>query len=286
MKKFRISETITNRESDAFKRYLLEVANIPVLSTDEEFEIAMLALQNPNDTTNVDLLVKHNLRFVITVSKQYVTNTLKLEDLVNEGNYGLITAAKRFDASRGFKFISYAVWWIRRSILAYIAENGRTIRLPNNKNNVMQKIKTEYDVLEQVLERVPSYDELLDALDHHFTDSEVSFFIDTISTSLISLDTVVGHEGSATPFSDLVRETNTVESDHLVNESDSDYNISRILGILKSDNERQVLTMLFGLDGEESMKLKSVGLAMNLTSERVRQIRDAGLIKLRHALKE
>jgi len=285
MKKFRMTETITNRESDAFKRYLLEVANIPVLSTDEEYEIATLAVQNPKDITYIDQLVKHNLRFVISVAKQYATTDLKLEDLVNEGNYGLISGAQRFDPSKGFKFISYAVWWIRRSILAYIAEHGRTIRLPNNKNNVMQKIKTEYDVLEQVLERVPSYDELVDALESHFTDSEISFFIDTISTTLVSLDTVVGHDGSSTPFSDLVKETNTVESDHIVKEDDSNYNISRILGVLKSDNERQVLTMLFGLDGAESMKLKTVGLAMNLTSERVRQIRDAGLIKLRHALK-
>jgi len=285
MKKFRMTETITNRESDAFKKYLLEVANIPVLSTDEEYNIAMMAYQNPKDNTNVDKLVKHNLRFVISVAKQYTTTNLKLEDLVNEGNYGLITGAKRFDPTRGFKFISYAVWWIRRSILAYIAENGRTIRLPNNKNNVMQKIKTEYDVLEQILERVPSYDELVDALDGNFTDSEISFFIDTISTTMISLDTVVGHDGSATPYSDLVKDNNTIESDHLVNKDDSKYNISKILGVLKSDNEREVLTMLFGLNGEESMKLKTVGLVMDLTSERVRQIRDAGLIKLRHALK-
>jgi RNA polymerase primary sigma factor len=285
MKKFRMTETITNRESDAFKKYLLEVANIPVLSTDEEYEIAMLAHQNPKDTTNVDKLVKHNLRFVISVAKQYATPSLKLEDLVNEGNYGLITGAKRFDPTRGFKFISYGVHWIRRSILGYIAEHGRTIRLPNNKNNVMQKIKTEYDVLEQILERVPSYGELTDALDGNFTDSEISFFIDTISTTMISLDTVVGHDGSSTPYSDLVKDNNTIESDHLVNKDDSKYNISKILGVLKSDNEREVLTMLFGLNGEESMKLKTVGLVMGLTSERVRQIRDAGLIKLRHALK-
>lgn len=280
-----MSETITNRESDAFKKYLLEVANIPVLSTDEEYEIAMLAYQNPKDTTNLDKLVKHNLRFVISVAKQYATATLKLEDLVNEGNYGLISGAKRFDPTRGFKFISYAVWWIRRSILAYIAEHGRTIRLPNNKNNVMQKIKTEYDVLEQVLERIPSYDELVDALKGNFTDSEVSFFMDTISTTIISLDTVVGHDGSSTSYSDLVKDTNCIETDYFVNKDDSQYNISKILGVLKSDNEREVLTMLFGLNGEESMKLKTVGIVMGLTSERVRQIRDAGLIKLRHALK-
>lgn len=280
-----MSETITNRESDAFKKYLLEVANIPVLSTDEEYEIAMLAYQNPKDTTNLDKLVKHNLRFVISVAKQYATATLKLEDLVNEGNYGLISGAKRFDPTRGFKFISYAVWWIRRSILAYIAEHGRTIRLPNNKNNVMQKIKTEYDVLEQVLERIPSYDELVDALKGNFTDSEVSFFMDTISTTIISLDTVVGHDGSSTLYSDLVKDTNCIETDYFVNKDDSQYNISKILGVLKSDNEREVLTMLFGLNGEESMKLKTVGIVMGLTSERVRQIRDAGLIKLRHALK-
>ena len=149
----------------------------------------------------------------------------------------------------------------------------------------MQKIKTEYDILEQILERTPSYDELADALDSEFTDSDISFFMDTISTSIISLDTVVGHDGSSTPYSDLVKDDNMIESDYFVNKDDSDYNVSKILGTLKSDNEREVLTMLFGLDGEESMKLKTVGLVMGLTSERVRQIRDNGLMKLRNALK-
>ena len=284
MRQFRIHDTaITNRDKDSFQKYLLEVKAIPVLTADEEYEIAMLA--QADDVKSRELLVKHNLRFVISVAKQYVAKELKLEDLVNEGNCGLITASHRFDPTRGFKFISYAVWWIRRSILAFIADHGRLIRIPNNKNNIMHKLKLRYDVLENKLERKPNYSELCEELNGDFDKGEVSFYLDMMASSLVSLDTPVDSDGSLTPYSDLLSDDDDNSTDHLLKNDDSNYNLNRLLGALKNDNEREVLTLLYGLNGDDELKLKSVGLIMNLTGERVRQIRDKALLRLRNVLR-
>jgi RNA polymerase primary sigma factor len=283
MKNFRINETITNRESASFKKYLFEVSSIDVLTPDKEYEYALQAFQGEKKYR--ELLVKHNLRFVISVAKQYVTNELKLEDLVNEGNVGLITAAERFDPSKGFKFISYGVWWIKRSILAYIADHGRTIRLPNNKNNVMHKLNGKFEELEQIIERRPNFTELLEYVGDTFSSGDVAFYMDATSTSVISLDATIKNDGSETAYSSMVKDDNVVRTDHLVNTQDSEYNIEKMLGVLKNDNERKVLTLLYGLDGGDQLKLKSVGIILGLTSERVRQIRDAAQAKVRNALK-
>jgi RNA polymerase primary sigma factor len=283
MKKFRINETITNRDNDSFKKYLLEVSAIDVLTVDEEYEIAVQAHQG--DEKCLELLVKHNLRFVISVAKQYVKHELKLEDLVNEGNLGLIYAAERFDPTLGFKFISYGVWWIKRSILAYIADHGRTIRLPNNKNNVMHKLNGKFEELEQLIEKRPTYSELLEYVEGEFSPSDVAFYVDTTSSAMISLDATIKNDGSETAYSNLIKDNNVVRTDYLVNDKDSDYNITQMLKLLKNDNERKVLTYVFGLDGGEPLKLKNIGLILGLTSERVRQIRDAALSKLRCSTK-
>lgn len=284
MKRFRINETITNRDNNSFKKYLFEINSIDVLTPDEEYEIALQAFKG--DKKCKELLVKHNLRFVVSVAKQYVTNELKLEDLVNEGNVGLISAAEKFDPSKGFKFISYGVWWIKRNILAYIADHGRTIRLPNNKNNIIHKLNRKFEELEQIIERRPNFDELLDYAGDEFSVTDIEFYMDSRSTNLISLDSPIDNDGSETAYYSMIKDENVERTDYLVNNHDSTYNIEKMLSVLKNDNERQVLTLLYGLDGNDTLKLKNVGIILGLTSERVRQIRDAAKLKLRNAFRE
>jgi len=283
MKRFRINETITNRDNNSFKKYLFEINSIPILTPDEEYELALQAFEGDKESRR--LLVEHNLRFVVSVAKQYVTNELKLEDLVNEGNLGLLTAADKFDPTKGFKFISYGVWWIKRNILSYIADHGRTIRLPNNKNNIIHKLNGKFEELEQTIERRPNFDELLDFVGDEFSITDVAFYMDSISTKIISLDAPIQDDGSETAYSSMVKDENVVRTDHLVNNQDSMYNIEKMLSVLKNDNERQVLTLLYGLDGNDTLKLKNVGVILGLTSERVRQIRDAAKLKLRNAFR-
>jgi len=281
MKKFRVSETITNRDSLSFKKYLLEVSNIDILDADEEYAIAIDS--QSGDLKKRDLLVTHNLRFAISVAKGYVTNELKLEDLVNEANLGLVEASKRFDPTLGFKFISYAVWWIRRSILMYISDHGRAIRLPNNKNNIIHKLKLKSDVLEQSLERKPQYYELLDAIDGEFDAADVSFFLETISSSMISLDAPVDND-SLTSYSDLLKDDNVMKTDHHLTVSDTKEELRQLFGVLKNEKEAEVLTLLYGLGDIEPLTLKTVGHRLGLTSERVRQIRDNAIGRMKEAV--
>ena len=281
MKKFRVSEAITNRDSLSFKKYLLEVNNVPVLETDEEYAIAIDA--QGGDTKKRDLLVTHNLRFVISVAKQYVQNGLKLEDLVNEGNLGLVEASKRFDPTLGFKFISYGVWWIRRAILMYISDHGRAIRLPNNKNNIIHKLKLKSDALEQKLERKPHYYELLEAIDGEFDADDVTFFLETISSNMISLDAPVDNE-SLTSYSDLIKDSNVMKTDYHLNVSDTKEELRQLFGVLKNEKEAEVLTLLYGLGDIEPLTLKTVGAKLGLTSERVRQIRDKAIGRMKNAV--
>lgn len=281
MKKIRISESITQRDSsESFKRYLAEVSKIQVLSTDEEYEIAVMALTG--DKKSLDLLIKHNLRFAISVAKQYVKKDVKLTDLVNEANYGLINAAKRFDPTKGFKFISYAVWWIRRSILAYITDNGRLIRIPSNQNNALTKVRRRYDTLEQILERKPTYIEIIEEYPE-LSGDEVTFFLETNSTSVVSLDASFDDD-NITPYSDMIKDNDVERTDHLVLDDDIKHNITNMLSLLKNDNEREVLKLIYGLNGGEMLTLKRVGVELKLTSERVRQIRDTALLRLKHIL--
>lgn len=282
MKKIRISESITQRDnSESFKRYLSEVSKIPVLTTDEEYEIAILA--NSGDKKALDLLIKHNLRFAISVAKQYVKKDIKLTDLVNEANYGLITAAKKFDPTKGFKFISYAVWWIRKSILTHITDDGRMIRIPSNQNNVLTKVRRRFDTLEQKLERTPTYSEMIDEYPELEGD-EVCFFLETNGSSIVSLDASFSDEDNLTPFSDMIKDNDVVRTDHLVLDEDIKLNITKMLSLLKNDNEREVLKLIYGLNGGEMLTLKRVGAELSLTSERVRQIRDTALLRLKTIL--
>lgn len=279
MKSVEIKQSITNRDSRALKSYFQELSNIPVLGHEEEYEIAYLAFQG--DEKAKELLVKHNLRFVISVAKQYETSQLRLEDLINEGNLGLVIASSKFDPSRGFKFLSYAVYWIRRYILSFIAENGKTIRLPNNKINVITKIKEEFNILEQKLQRSPCYDEVVHALDGVFCEEDVAFYFDSIDTHTISLDAEMGHEGSTTALYNLIQETNNIDASHYLDEEDTEKRQNAILNLLDKDVEREVIKLIYGLDGQEPIPLKTIGFLLGITGERVRQIRDESLEKLK-----
>jgi RNA polymerase primary sigma factor len=283
MKSLKIQESFTNIESTSFKKYLTEVAQIRLLTPDEEYEIAVLA--GNGDKRANELLIKHNLRFVISVAKKYKSPTLNLEDLVNEGNLGLIYASRRFDPSRGFKFISYAIWWIRRSILLYINEHGTAIRLPSNKSNMLHKIKIEFDLMEQKLERKPNFNELVDELEHKFSDEDIAFYCDSIDNKIKSLDLMVNNEGSATAFSNLIEDTSALNVEHYTKGEDSKSNVEAILSILDKPHEREVITLLFGLDGKEPLKLRVIGFFLGLSSERVRQVRDIAIRKMQIGLK-
>tara|TARA_R110000796_G_scaffold1673_2_gene6925 strand:+ start:5822 stop:6697 length:876 start_codon:yes stop_codon:yes gene_type:complete len=285
MKSLKIAESITNRDNKSFKKYLAEVNTIEPLDVDTEFETALLSFEGDDDA--IDRLVKHNLRFVISVAKQYVSRSVSLEDLVNEGNIGLIIAAKKFDPSRGFKFISYAVWWIRRSILTYIADNSRLIRYPNNKHNVIQQVKKAYISLEQQLERQPSYYEVLDVMNHDnskYDEADVAFFIDATTNEMLQLDSGIKDASENFSFYDVIPNDNCAPTNALTNISDSEYNITKILSTLDKQIERDALILLYGLGDEEPLTLKSAALKLNLTPERIRQIRNFALYKLKKSL--
>ena len=283
MKSFKIQETITSRESHALKSYFNELKSINILSTEEEYEIAYSAFQGNQKARGE--VVKHNLRFVISVAKQYETKSLKLEDLINEGNLGLVIASTKFDPSRGFKFLSYAVWWIRRYILAYIADNGKTIRLPNNKINVITKIKDKFTQLEQTLQRQPSYDEMVEALEDKFKEEDVSFYFDSTNTYVASLDAQVGNdEYRSSSLSDMIADDNAIKASYYVDNSDREYRQKRMLLLLDKDLEREVIRLSFGLDGQSPLPLKTIGFLLGITSERVRQIKEFSLKQLKTKL--
>ena len=275
MRQLKISKQITNRESQSLDKYLQEIGKVDLLTPDEEVELAKRIREG--DQFALEKLTKANLRFVVSVAKQYQNQGLSLGDLINEGNLGLIKAAQRFDETRGFKFISYAVWWIRQSILQALAEQSRIVRLPLNRLGSLNKISKTFSELEQKFEREPSPEELAEVLE--VSTSEV---IDTLKISgrHVSMDApfVQGEENSLldvlendsedTPDSELM-------SDSLRKE------VQRALSTL-TQREADVVTFYFGLNGESIMTLEEIGEKFNLTRERVRQIKEKAIRRLRH----
>ncbi|GIV40367.1 MAG: RNA polymerase sigma factor RpoD [Thermonema sp.] len=276
MRQLKISKQITNRESQSLDKYLQEIGKVDLLTPEEEVELAKRIREG--DQVALEKLTKANLRFVVSVAKQYQNQGLSLGDLINEGNLGLIKAAQRFDETRGFKFISYAVWWIRQSILQALAEQSRIVRLPLNRVGSLNKISKTYSELEQRYEREPSPEELAEELD--VSPDEV---IDTLKISgrHVSVDApfVQGEENSLLD----VLENDSEESPDtgLVNES-LRREIQRALSTL-SEREADVITLYFGLNGEHPLTLEEIGERFNLTRERVRQIKEKAIRRLRHA---
>lgn len=275
MRQLKISKQITNRESQSLDKYLQEIGKVDLLTPDEEVELAQRIREG--DQLALEKLTKANLRFVVSVAKQYQNQGLSLGDLINEGNLGLIKAAQRFDETRGFKFISYAVWWIRQSILQALAEQSRIVRLPLNRVGSLNKISKTFSELEQKYEREPSPDELAEVLE--VTTAEV---VDTmkISGRHVSMDApfVQGEENSLLDV--LENDLEETPDNELMNDS-LRREVQRALSTL-TQREADVITLYFGLNGEHSMTLEEIGEKFNLTRERVRQIKEKAIRRLRH----
>lgn len=274
MRQLKITRAITNRESQSLEKYLQEIGKIDLLTPEEETDLARKIKQG--DQMALDKLTRANLRFVVSVSKQYQNQGLSLSDLINEGNLGLIKAGQRFDETKGFKFISYAVWWIRQSILQALAEQSRIVRLPLNKVGSLNKINKAFSQLEQEYEREPSSEELADMLDIETEEVETTL---GIAARHVSVDA---------PFVD--SEDNSLLDTLEVNSEPADHHevytaslkkeIERSLGAL-TERQGKVLKWFFGIDCEHAISLEDIGEEIGLTRERVRQIKDKALQRLR-----
>ncbi|MDN3579719.1 sigma-70 family RNA polymerase sigma factor [Mucilaginibacter flavus] len=274
MRQLKITQSITNRESQSLDKYLHEIGKVDLITAEEEVILAQKIREG--DQAALERLTKTNLRFVVSVAKQYQNQGLTLGDLINEGNLGLIKAAKRFDETKGFKFISYAVWWIRQSILQAIAEQSRIVRLPLNQVGSLSKISKAFSKLEQEYEREPSPEELADIL-----ETTVDKISDTLSNSgrHVSMDApfVQGEENT---LLDVLENHEPNTDSMLINESLSE-EIKRSLSTL-TEREREIIILFFGLSTNHPLSLEEIGEKFNLTRERVRQIKDKALQRLRH----
>jgi len=275
MRQLKITKSITNRESQSLEKYLQEIGKVDLLTPEEEVDLAKRIKQG--DQIALEKLTKANLRFVVSVAKQYQNQGLSLSDLINEGNLGLIKAAQRFDETRGFKFISYAVWWIRQSILQALAEQSRIVRLPLNKVGSLNKINKAFSELEQQYEREPSPEELADLLE--ITTDEVETTLG-VAARHVSMDApfVEGEDNSLLD----VLENNTMPGTdtHLEYADSLRREIERSLGTL-TDRQCDVIKLYFGIGVEHPMSLEDIGDKFGLTRERVRQIKDKAINKLR-----
>ena len=275
MRQLKITKSITNRESQSLEKYLQEIGKVELITSEEEVQLARLIKQG--DQKALDRLTKANLRFVVSVAKQYQNQGLSLPDLINEGNLGLIKAAQRFDETRGFKFISYAVWWIRQSILQALAEQARIVRLPLNKVGLTNRVQKAYSQLEQQFEREPSAEELADLLQMDL--EEVSATL-AISTRHVSVDTPLS-EGEDNTLLDVLENTNTERTDANLDHKESlKMEIDRSMKAL-TERQKEVICYFFGIGVDHPMSLEDIGERFHLTRERVRQIKDKAITKLR-----
>jgi RNA polymerase primary sigma factor len=272
----KISKQYTNRESQSLDKYLQEIGKVELLVFQEEIDLARWIKKG--DQKALEKLTKANLRFVVSVAKQYQNQGLSLGDLINEGNLGLIKAAKRFDETRGFKFISYAVWWIRQSILQALAEQSRIVRLPLNRVGALNKIGKAFSTLEQEFEREPSASELAEELDMSLF--EVSDTL-KISGRHLSMDAPFA-QGEDNRLLDVIQDNRQPTPDSGLLEQSLKDEVKRALATL-SEREAQVIKLYFGLDSEHSLTLEEIGEKFNLTRERVRQIKEKAIRRLRHA---
>ena len=272
----KISKHFTNRESQSLDKYLQEIGKVDLITPDEEIELAKKIKKG--DEKALETLVKANLRFVVSVAKQYQSQGLTLGDLINEGNLGLIKAAQRFDETRGFKFISYAVWWIRQSILQALAEQSRIVRLPLNRVGALNKIGKAYSQLEQEFEREPNADELAEEL--NMEQQEISEAL-KVGRRHISVDAPFASGDENRLLDVLSNNDNPPPDEHLMSDSLKE-EIERVLHTL-SEREAEVIKLYYGLTNEHAMTLEEIGEKFNLTRERVRQIKEKAIRRLRHA---
>lgn len=278
MRQLKITKQVTNRESKSLDKYLQDISKLPLITADEEVELAQRIREGDQDA--LDKLTTANLRFVVSVAKQYQNQGLTLPDLINEGNAGLVKAAKRFDETRGFKFISYAVWWIRQAILQALAEQSRIVRLPLNKIGSINKINKAYSFLEQTHERPPSAEEIASELDLTIKDVKQSM---RISGRHVSMDAPL-KEGETSSLYDVVSSSDSPRPDRLLMTESLSLEIDRALNTL-SQRESDVIRLNFGLSNQPPMTLDEIGKTFDLTRERVRQIREKGIKRLKHTSK-
>lgn len=279
MRQLKISKQITGRDSFSIEKYLQEIGKIDVLSPDEE--VALAKKIRAGDIAARELLVKSNLRFVVSVAKQYQNNGMSLGDLINEGNLGLIKAAECFDETKGFKFISYAVWWIRQSILQAIAENSRLVRLPLNKISSINKVNKFFFRLEQEFQREPTAEEIAQEMD--VPEKEVKDSI-RIASRPLSMDAPLSNDEDASNLYDVIvtRDNAMPDAERELNADSLRTEIDRYLSIL-DERDAMILRMYYGLGGYMPMSLEEIGGRLGLTSERVRQVKSKSIKKLKNS---
>lgn len=277
MRQLKISKSITNRESASLEKYLQEIGHQDLLTADEEVELAQQIRKG--DRKALERLTKANLRFVVSVAKQYQNKGLSLPDLINEGNLGLIKAAERYDETRGFKFISYAVWWIRQSILQAIAEQSRIVRLPLNQVGSVNRIARELNKFEQENERKPSVEEMADRID--LPEEKIAEAM-KINTNHVSMDAPFT-DGEDNSLLDVLPNTDSPSTDNVLDQESLRTEIGRVLDVL-NDREQKVIKAFFGI-GMQEMTLEEIGDKYNLTRERVRQIKEKAIRRLRYNTK-
>ncbi len=275
MRQLKITKQVTNRETASLDKYLQEIGKVDLITAEEEVELAQRI--KDGDEIALEKLTKANLRFVVSVAKQYQNQGLTLPDLINEGNLGLIKAAKRFDETRGFKFISYAVWWIRQSILQALAEQSRIVRLPLNKIGSINKINKMYAFLEQANERVPSAEEIAKELDMTVSDVKESM---KNSGRHVSMDAPLV-EGEDSNLYDVLKSGESPNPDKGLLHESLQTEIERALETL-TPREADVVRLYFGLGEQHAMTLEEIGETFDLTRERVRQIKEKAIRRLKH----
>lgn len=274
MRQLKISKQITNRNTGTLDKYLSDIAKETLLTTDEEVELAQRI--KAGDQAALDKLVRANLRFVVSVAKQYQNQGLSLQDLIDEGNLGLVKAAQRFDETRGFKFISYAVWWIRQSILQAVAEQARIIRLPMNQVGALAKVKKAVSQLEQKLERRPTLKEIAEEV--NMPEDKVDQLL-SLNSRAVSTDAPLDDEDDAN-FLDVYVNEDETKTDSVVEQESTSHAIRRSLDML-SEKERTIISMYFGLGTSREYSLEEIAMKLDISRERTRQIRDRALKRLK-----
>jgi len=275
MKALKINQKITKRENSSFIQYMREVSEIPMLTPNEEADLAIRAVNG--DEAAAEKLVKSNLRFVISVAKQYATDKINLEDLVNEGNIGLIKAVEKYDPSKGYKFISFAVWYVRKLIMEYVSNYGKTVRIPANRINELSKLNKYVSILEQknchkadIQEIISEFSKEMESDDFVLLNSLNNFSVDSLDREIHSED------GNSVSVSDLMFDEHANQTDYLLGETDIKIEINNALSTLKPRNKK-IMEMLFGINGYKVMTLQEVGDEVGLTREMVRQVKTKSL---------
>lgn len=274
MRQLKIIKQITNRETQSLDKYLHEIGRLSMISVEEEVTLAQRIREG--DQAALEKMVNANLRFVVSVAKQFQNGSLSLGDLINEGNFGLVKAAMRFDETRGFKFISYAVWWIRQSIMQALADQSRVVRIPLNRVGTLNKVNRTLSSLEQKFQREPSTEELAEAL--NVAPEEITNTL-RMRTRQVSIHAPFSHDEEARLLDVLKDDSEETPDSRLINDS-LRKEVQRSLSKL-TERESDVISLYFGLNGQPAMTLEEIGFKFNLTGERVRQIKEKGIRRLR-----